>query len=272
MFILKNVGRRTTANIFKNVSRRKAIASATFSKYAGCQSHAIIERPSFSPTMEKRDVQSWTIEVVKDIKDVFVSKYLLNSEDALDELGVTKANLHLHKESGMEILSSGSSIFSDTSPQAPPLRSDGVAHTLKNSIRSCSRKYRVKEPVAVHHEQRRTKTTVVKKKDDKKKAKVGKIEQLKGYFKEYGWVFVTYWTGVWASNGVLIYVAIEAAGLDGIALLKSLGSDSIYDIGDWDPKFLNALIAIEVNELLELVRFPIIVATTPKVAKWWRSR
>ena len=106
--------------------------------------------------------------------------------------------------------------------------------------------------------------------DDKKKP--GKIEQLKGYFKEYGWVFVTYWSSVWALNGVACFVIIEATGLDGIALLKSLGSDNIYDIGDWDPSFLNALIAIEVNELLELVRFPIIVATTPRVAKWWRPR
>ena len=106
--------------------------------------------------------------------------------------------------------------------------------------------------------------------DNKKKP--GKIEQLKGYFKEYGWVFVTYWSSVWALNGVACFLIIEATGLDGIALLKSLGSDNIYDIGDWDPSFLNALIAIEVNELLELVRFPIIVATTPRVAKWWRSR
>lgn len=109
-----------------------------------------------------------------------------------------------------------------------------------------------------------------KKNNDKKKP--GKIEQLKGYFKEYGWVFVTYWTTVWAVNGVACFLIIEATGLDGIALLKSLGSDNIYDIGDWDPSFLNALIAIEVNELLELIRFPIIVATTPRVAKWWRSR
>ena len=104
------------------------------------------------------------------------------------------------------------------------------------------------------------------------KKKMSKIEQLKGYFKEYGWVFVTYWSSVWALNGVACFLIIEATGLDGAALLKSLGSDNIYDIGDWDPSFLNALIAIEVNELLELVRFPIIVATTPRVAKWWRSR
>ena len=115
------------------------------------------------------------------------------------------------------------------------------------------------------------KKIVVKKKEEDEK-KIGKFQQLKNLFNEYGWVFMTYWTGVWASNGILCYIIIEASGLDGIGLLKSLGSDNVYDIGDWDPRFLNAFIAIEINELLELIRFPIILATTPKVAKWWRSR
>ena len=110
----------------------------------------------------------------------------------------------------------------------------------------------------------------VEQKDNKKK--VGKWQELKGYVKEYGWVFLAYWTGTWVGSGFVCYGAVQATGLDGIALLKRLGSDNIYDLSDWDPRFINALIAIEINELLEFFRFPLIVATTPKVAKWWRSR
>jgi hypothetical protein len=110
----------------------------------------------------------------------------------------------------------------------------------------------------------------VEQKDSKKK--VGKWQELKGYVKEYGWVFLAYWTGAWVGSGFICYGAVEATGLDGIALLKRLGSDNIYDLSGWDPRFINALIAIEINELLEFFRFPLIIATTPKVARWWRSR
>jgi len=101
--------------------------------------------------------------------------------------------------------------------------------------------------------------------------KEGKLAQMKRYFKEYKWVFITYWTGTWVAGALVCYGVIEALGIDGIALLRSLGSDNIYDISEWDPRILNALIAIEVNELFEIVRFPLIIATTPKVANWWRS-
>ena len=101
--------------------------------------------------------------------------------------------------------------------------------------------------------------------------KEGKLAQMKRYFKEYKWVFITYWTGTWVAGALACYGVIEILGIDGVALLRSLGSDNIYDISEWDPRILNALIAIEVNELFEIVRFPLIIATTPKVANWWRS-
>jgi hypothetical protein len=114
-----------------------------------------------------------------------------------------------------------------------------------------------------------TESAAKPKKDDEKKP--GKLQQIKMYIKEYKWVFLAYWTGTWAAGAVVCYGALEVTGVDGIGILRYLGSDNIYDISGWNPKIVNGFLAIEINEFLELVRFPVILATTPKLAKWWRS-
>merc|ERR1712166_1071026 len=63
------------------------------------------------------------------------------------------------------------------------------------------------------------------------------------------------------------------AGFDGVAALKYMEPGSFYgQIDHMNPSIINGLIAIEINSLVDLVRLPLAITTTPKVAAWWRSR
>jgi hypothetical protein len=59
--------------------------------------------------------------------------------------------------------------------------------------------------------------------------------------------------------------------VDGVELLQwvGLGQEKIDML---NPTYVNMAIAGECNELLEFVRLPLVLTTTPQVAKWWRSR
>ena len=78
-----------------------------------------------------------------------MSKYMLKTEDVLEEFGGAKAQLFVHKNSGAELLSVESTddnkVFGVTF-KTPPSRSDGVAHILEHSVLCGSRKYPIKEP------------------------------------------------------------------------------------------------------------------------------
>jgi hypothetical protein len=112
--------------------------------------------------------------------------------------------------------------------------------------------------------------------EDKKKKKPSKWQQMKTMFKEYKYVFVCYWAATWTAGFIPCYAALDLGGVDGVALFDAvqdyMALETRLDISMVDPRFVNALIAMEINELFEIVRLPAVIATTPKVAAWWRSR
>ena len=92
-------------------------------------------------------------------------------------------------------------------------------------------------------------------------------------FKEHGPVFVAYYVTTWTAGAAVCYGGITIAGIDGIALLKYLTVDEMLlqhtriDISGWSPALINGLIALELNELLEYVRLPVVIATTPTLSR-----
>ncbi|KNC79339.1 hypothetical protein SARC_08262 [Sphaeroforma arctica JP610] len=93
---------------------------------------------------------------------------------------------------------------------------------------------------------------------------------FRSMMKEYGKPFLVYWTGVWACTGVLTYGAVSYAGPD-VALrgVQQLGVNT----EEWDltPAKINTAVAVAINEMLEPIRFPICVATTPMVVRFFRG-
>ena len=106
--------------------------------------------------------------------------------------------------------------------------------------------------------------------------------RIKATAKEHGLTFVVFWTGTWVACGACIYGGMTLAGVDGTRLL-AWADDRWPDIGlrerisayaDLDAAstktIVNGLIAIELNELLEVVRLPLVIATTPRLSRWLR--
>ena len=109
--------------------------------------------------------------------------------------------------------------------------------------------------------------------DGKKKKKKSRFEQAKELFYEYRYPFMAYYGVAYVTPIIPCYMSLQFFGVDGMELLLWIGVDKLYEgITQWDPAIVNGLIAMEMNELLEWVRFPIVLSTTPRVAKWWRSR
>jgi len=83
--------------------------------------------------------------------------------------------------------------------------------------------------------------------------------------KEYGLVFTVWWTVAWTASGVGIYGAAEHFGVDVVKLVREhIG----YDLSAYvDPKMGNLAGVVAVNEALEVVRLPLVVATTPSLAR-----
>ena len=120
-------------------------------------------------------------------------------------------------------------------------------------------------------DKKRTNSSVEAKGNDKKEP--SRWDKLKVMWTEYRYVFLAYYATVWAVPIVPIWAGLESFGLDGVSLLLWLGVDSIYaGVSDWNPSIVNFFIATEINEMFEIVRLPVVISTTPRVAKWWRSR
>ena len=86
--------------------------------------------------------------------------------------------------------------------------------------------------------------------------------------KQYGPVFLMYWTGLWIVSGVTLYGVLEHTSL--IDVEEALRMLSLEDYVS--PTAGNVAVAVAVNELLEVVRFPFTIATTPRIARWWKER
>ncbi|RHY80727.1 hypothetical protein DYB31_005455 [Aphanomyces astaci] len=109
------------------------------------------------------------------------------------------------------------------------------------------------------------------------------IEKLKAQAKKKGFVamvqenglpFVLWWVTLYGSSGVGIYYALEAGyigGGDAIHLIQSLGLDQYIDIEKLNPTYGNIAIAVLMNEILEAVRLPLCIATTPLIKRAFLS-
>ena len=105
----------------------------------------------------------------------------------------------------------------------------------------------------------------------KKKKPAGK---LFGLVSQYGLPFVVWWTTLYGISGVGIYFAIEnglIGGGDAIEWIRASGLDQYIDVEKLNPKYGNVAAAVVINEVLEVVRFPIAAATTATVARRWKS-
>jgi len=101
--------------------------------------------------------------------------------------------------------------------------------------------------------------------------KPAKKQSIKSMARQYGPVFLVYWTGLWAASGVGLFAALEGATSAGLVDIETvLAYLSLQD--HVSPTAGNVAVAVAVNEALEVVRFPFTVATTPRVARWWNDR
>lgn len=93
--------------------------------------------------------------------------------------------------------------------------------------------------------------------------------------KNYGKGFLVYWSAAWAATGLGLWGAVEWGGVDclqGIARLdEALGTAAApYVASHVNPRLGNAAVVVAVNETLEVVRLPLVVATTPAVVRMAR--
>ena len=104
------------------------------------------------------------------------------------------------------------------------------------------------------------------------KEKTKSVETIKQTFREHGKVFVLYYTATWLGGFGVAFGGVTLAGLDGVALLRYLGADSVIDTTQFSTRVVNALIAAEINELFEFVRLPLVITTTPALSRRLRRR
>ena len=104
----------------------------------------------------------------------------------------------------------------------------------------------------------------------------GELNTLKGNFKalarDYGVAFMAWYWVVWASTAALTYTAIEAGGVDAIALIARFDEFTGMDISSKvDPTVGTIGLTIAINELIEPLRLPIVVFTTKPIVDTFSS-
>ena len=113
--------------------------------------------------------------------------------------------------------------------------------------------------------------------DNAESKKLTRWQQVKATFREHGLVFVGYYATTWTAGFGVCYGGVTLAGIDGLALIENVmsfvGANNYVhiDFSMFSPRIVNALIAAEMNELLEFVRLPFIIATTPALTRRWRG-
>ena len=93
----------------------------------------------------------------------------------------------------------------------------------------------------------------------------------KDMLKKHGPVFLIYWNGMWILSGLTIYAALTLGEIDPLPLAYAINLDRLIDLSRLDPAHGNVAAAIVLNEVAELVRFPLVVATVPAVTRWWEG-
>mmetsp|Transcript_27017 Transcript_27017/g.62404 ORF Transcript_27017/g.62404 Transcript_27017/m.62404 type:complete len:247 (+) Transcript_27017:56-796(+) len=88
-------------------------------------------------------------------------------------------------------------------------------------------------------------------------------------FMQYGAPFVLWYLTVWVAGGSIIFILLELGVISWQEtvkpLLEGVGLSSWCDAVD--SRAGNLVIAFVINEMLETLRFPIVLATAPKIIK-----
>ncbi|TDH68948.1 hypothetical protein CCR75_000962 [Bremia lactucae] len=111
----------------------------------------------------------------------------------------------------------------------------------------------------------------LKKEVETLKAEVAKKpNKFIGTLQQYGLPFLAWWTSLYVASGVTIYVALDTGLVSGASIIDfimQIGLDKLIDPARLDPKYGNIAIAVIVNECLEIIRFPITLATLPFIKR-----
>ena len=98
----------------------------------------------------------------------------------------------------------------------------------------------------------------------------GENSTMRGRFKalsrDYGFPFVVYWWSVWGVTGVLCYAGITVFEVPVQSYIAQVDDYMGWDLAARvDPQLGEVAAALAVNEMLEPLRLPIVVATTKRV-------
>ncbi|KAG2787053.1 hypothetical protein JG687_00007964 [Phytophthora cactorum] len=111
----------------------------------------------------------------------------------------------------------------------------------------------------------------LKKELEKLKAEIAKKpNKFMGTLQQYGVPFLVWWTSLYLASGVSIYVALDTGLVSGASIIDfimQIGLDKFIDPARLDPTYGNIAIAVIVNECLEVIRFPITLATLPYIKR-----
>ena len=90
--------------------------------------------------------------------------------------------------------------------------------------------------------------------------------RYKSLMRDYGVpLFVYYWV-TWTSMGVLTYLAIDVGGLDAMQMISNVDNYTGWSLATKvDPQLGKIGLALVMNEMLEPVRLPFVVATLKPV-------
>jgi len=101
--------------------------------------------------------------------------------------------------------------------------------------------------------------------EDDKAKKPGFADMLA----RHGPVFMVYWGAMWLGSAGAIYTIIELNGPQtALELVHRIGLDQVLPIHNIDPRFGNIALALALNEAVEIVRFPFVIATTPPLTRF----
>ena len=100
--------------------------------------------------------------------------------------------------------------------------------------------------------------------------KLTRWQKAKALWKEHGLVFVMYYGTLWIVPFVPMFGMLQSGQIDCVELLETFHVDRIVDLNMLNSTAINIIVATECNEVLDFVRLPFVVATTPYVSRWLR--
>lgn len=86
--------------------------------------------------------------------------------------------------------------------------------------------------------------------------------RYKNLLRDYGFPLLVYYWATWGTTGLVAYLAIDIGGLDAMQLIAKADSYTGWDlVSKVDPELGKIGLALMLNEMLEPIRLPFVVAT-----------